>query len=83
MPKSLTEIAQTLSITKSQVQNPIPKIFLCGGTRPNQDEPPNSLRGVLLGMLEGETRVLPRVMCWPSRLLPGTTHRGRSTLLIL
>ena len=59
MEQSLAEIARALNIGKSSVQNPIRRIFLCGGPRPEAGKPPASLRGHLIALLENRDRSLP------------------------
>jgi hypothetical protein len=52
MANTLAEIAMSLNIAKSSVQNRIPQIFLCGGPLPKPGEAPASLRAVLMELLE-------------------------------
>jgi hypothetical protein len=60
MANTLAEVAKTLNIRESIVQNPIKKIFLCGGQRIQKvGEPPVSLRGQLIALLEDPDRILP------------------------
>jgi hypothetical protein len=58
MAQTLADIAKSLNIGKSFVQNPIQKIFLCGGPMPKRGESPTSLRGVLIALLEREKNAL-------------------------
>ena len=58
MAQTLAEIAKTLNIGKSFVQNPVRKIFLCGGPMPKPGEPSTSLRGFLIARLEGDNSTL-------------------------
>jgi hypothetical protein len=58
MAQTLTDTAKTLDIGKSFVQNPIRKIFLCGGPMPKPGEPPISLRGFLVARLERDKHAL-------------------------
>jgi hypothetical protein len=63
MANTLTDIAKTLNIGKSSVQNPLRKIFLCGGPIPKPGEPSASLRGFLIARLEKEKNaILPDVL---------------------
>lgn len=60
MAKTLAEVAKTLNILESTVQNPIKKIFLCGGQRIKKvGEPHVSLRGQLIALLEDADGGLP------------------------
>jgi hypothetical protein len=60
MAKTLAEVAKTLNIRESTIQNPIKKIFLCGGQRAKKvGEPPISLRGKLIALLEDADGRLP------------------------
>ena len=52
MARTLAEIAMSLNIAKSSVQNRLPQIFLCGGPLPKSGEVPTSLRAVLMALLE-------------------------------
>ena len=52
MARTLAEVAMSLNIAKSSVQNRLPQIFLCGGPLPKPGERPASLRAVLLALLE-------------------------------
>lgn len=52
MAKTLAEIAMSLNIAKSSVQNRLPQIFLCGGPLQKSGKPLVSLRAVLLALLE-------------------------------
>jgi hypothetical protein len=52
MARTLAEIAMSLNIAKSSVQNRLPQIFLCGGPLPEPGEAPASLRAVLMAVLE-------------------------------
>src|SRR5580698_7438290 len=58
MAQTLAQIAKTLSIDKSSVQNPLRKIFLCGGSMPKPGQPSTSLRGFLIAHLERENSAL-------------------------
>jgi hypothetical protein len=58
MAQTLADIAKTLDIGRSLVQNPIRKIFLCGGPMPKPGEPPTSLRGFLVARLEKDKHTL-------------------------
>lgn len=59
MAQTLAEIAKTLNIGESTVQNPFKKIFLCGGPRAKANEQPTSLRGQLIALLEDKDGSLP------------------------
>jgi len=52
MPRTLAEVAMSLNIAKSSVQNRLPQIFLCGGPLPKPGEAPTSLRAVLMAVLD-------------------------------
>ena len=58
MAQTLADIAKTLNIGKSSVQNPVRKIFLCGGPMPKHGESPTSLRGFLIARIEKENSAL-------------------------
>jgi hypothetical protein len=63
MAQTLAEIAKTLNIGKSSVQNPVRKIFLCGGPIPKPGEPSTSLRGFLIARLERDkSTLLPDIL---------------------
>lgn len=52
MSQTLAEIAMSLNIVKSSIQNRPPQIFLCGGPLPKPGEAPASLRAVLMEHLQ-------------------------------
>ncbi len=54
MAQTLAEIAMSLNIAKSTVQNRQPQIFLCGGPLSKHEETPASLRAVLMELLEND-----------------------------
>ncbi|MGA3335332.1 MAG: retron St85 family effector protein [Terracidiphilus sp.] len=58
MARTLAEIAKTLNLGKSFVQNRTPMLFLCGGSLPKARHAPASLRGFLVKVLKGKSRVL-------------------------
>jgi hypothetical protein len=60
MTQTLAEIAKTISLPESIVQNPIKKIFLCGGQRAKDGDQPTSLRGQLIALLEKTDGGLPQ-----------------------
>ena len=63
MAQTLAEIAKALSIGKSSVQNPVRKIFLCGGPIPGPGEHSTSLRGFLIARLERDNSpLLPDIL---------------------
>jgi hypothetical protein len=63
MVKTLAEIAMSLNIAKSSVQNRLPQIFLCGGPLPKPGKAPASLRAVLMAHLEKDyPKLLPSVI---------------------
>jgi len=60
MAQTLAEIAKTLNLRESTVQNPIKKIFLCGGQKAQKvGEQTTSLRGQLISLLEDANGSLP------------------------
>ena len=58
MARTLAEIAKTLNLGKSSVQNRTPMLFLCGGSLPKARYAPASLRGFLVKVLKGKRKVL-------------------------
>lgn len=52
MAQTLAEIAKSINIAKSSVQNRPQRIFLCGGQIPKDGGVPRSLRAVLMALLD-------------------------------
>lgn len=60
MARSLAEVAKSLSIAKSYIQNRPAQIFLCGGPLPKPGEAAMSLRAILMAILESDRPDLKR-----------------------
>lgn len=59
MARSLAEVVSVLDLSESSVQNPIPKIFLCGGPLLGKGRVPRSFRALLIKHLKRGKGSLP------------------------